>query len=560
MSKPNILFIMCDQLRWDYLSCYGHDTLDTPNIDRLAQMGVRFDRAYANSPVCTPSRACFYTGRYMSSHGVTANYSGYRPDELNIGDYLHQEGVRTVLVGKSHATPDKDGLQRLDIDLDSPLGQHIAQAGFEPYWRFDGLYPNDERAKDIEYNTYLRALGYSADSPWHAHANGATAEDGTFRSGWFWENSDLPADIDVEHSETPVTTRKAIEFMEDAATDVPWCLHLSFIKPHWPYIAPEPYASMYAHTPLKARVKADQELEAPHPVLEVLQSTDFGQAYNVPGIYEKVTRAYMGLIKQVDDEIGVLLDYMEQSGLLKNTVIVFTADHGDQLGDHWLGEKTVVHESSMRIPMLIADPRPAADATRGTVDSRFVEAIDLLPTFVELVGGDTTNHPRLEGRSLLPLLHNQPAPNWRQYAVAEQDFSDRLPRYVLDMPDTDRLAIMIRTENWKYVHFVGYRPILFDLNNDPDELHDLGAHPDYAAVRAEYAQHVIDFLMRRKYRITVTEDFLSDTFAPGNTARRGILIGYVTPDDVPEDMRERTHARLEKITQQKQAHAKKMQD
>ena len=147
MAKPkNILFIMCDQLRFDYLSCYGHPHLDTPNIDKLAERGVRFDRAYAQSPVCGPSRASVLTGRYMSSHGATTNLMPIRVDELAIGDYLNPLGMRTVLTGKTHLFLDTKGAERLE--LSEAKKRLVAEGGLEAEFRDDGLHPIDEKKQE----------------------------------------------------------------------------------------------------------------------------------------------------------------------------------------------------------------------------------------------------------------------------------------------------------------------------------------------------------------------------------------------------------------------------
>ena len=137
----NILFIMCDQLRFDYLGCTGHPTIRTPNIDKLAARGVRFDRAYVQSPICGPSRMSFYTGRYMRSHGSNWNMSPLRVGELNIGHHLNPLGMRTVLCGKTHMAGDLEGMQRLGIDPEGQIGARLAQCGFEVWDRLDGGDP-----------------------------------------------------------------------------------------------------------------------------------------------------------------------------------------------------------------------------------------------------------------------------------------------------------------------------------------------------------------------------------------------------------------------------------
>ena len=242
MSKQtkNILFIMCDQLRFDYLSCSGHPTIKTPNIDKLAKRGVMFSNAYCQSPICGPSRMSAYTGRYVSSHGSSSNFAPLRVGEKNIGHHLNPLGVRTVLVGKTHIIADQEGMQRLGVDAESAIGVHHAQAGFEVYERDDGVHPDTMVKPNLKYNEYLKSKGYDEDeNPWHWAANSVETENGV-RSGFFNDQVDLPARVSDEDSETPYMTRRAIEFLSEDDGKSPWLLHLSYIKPHWPYVAPAP--------------------------------------------------------------------------------------------------------------------------------------------------------------------------------------------------------------------------------------------------------------------------------------------------------------------------------
>ena len=163
MSKVrNILFIMADQLRWDYLSCYGHPHLKTPNIDGLAKKGVLFESAYVQSPVCGPSRASYYTGRTVFSHGSTWNQVPLPIGELTIGDYLGKSGIRTGIVGKTHMQPDADGMTRLGINKNTEIGLVVSEPGFEPYERDDGLHPNThvkKYKKKILVGIHVRSKG-----------------------------------------------------------------------------------------------------------------------------------------------------------------------------------------------------------------------------------------------------------------------------------------------------------------------------------------------------------------------------------------------------------------
>lgn len=248
MTKPpNVLFIMCDQLRFDYLGCYGHSCLKTPNLDALAARGVRFTRAYVQSPICGPSRMSFYTGRYMRSHGSNWNGFPLRAGEPTLGDHLAELGVRSVLVGKTHMAADSDGLGRLGIDPASVKGVHLAECGFEPYERDDGLHPISRSRP--RYDAYLRAQGFFCANPWEEWSNSAQGEAGEVLNGWLLTHADKPARVPAEHSETAYMTSRATEFIDEAERDGrPWCLHLSYIKPHWPYIAPAPYHALYNAT------------------------------------------------------------------------------------------------------------------------------------------------------------------------------------------------------------------------------------------------------------------------------------------------------------------------
>src|SRR3954452_3221619 len=183
-GPKNILFIMCDQLRYDYLGCTGHPTLKTPHIDAMAKRGVRFSRAYVQSPICGPSRMCFYTGRYMRSHGSHWNGWPLRVGEPTLGDHLKKIGVRNVLVGKTHMAPDLEGLKMLGIAPDTIIGVHVSECGFEPYERDDGLHPT-QRPRP-RYDAWLREKGFDAENPWEHWAIPARPRTARCRTAGFW--------------------------------------------------------------------------------------------------------------------------------------------------------------------------------------------------------------------------------------------------------------------------------------------------------------------------------------------------------------------------------------
>ena len=517
----NILFIMTDQLRADYLSCTGHPSLETPHIDGLAARGVRFTRAYAQSPVCGPSRMSFYTGRYMFSHGSHWNNVPLKLGELTLGDYMRPLGLRTVLIGKTHFAADVAEMARLGLDPKSPDGVLMSQCGFEPFERDDGLHSEFSYDPNLAYNVWLRERGYDSGNPWHDFANSAEGPDGEILSGWHMRNSKLPARVKEEHSETAYMTDRALEFIQQAG-DQPWCAHLSYIKPHWPYMAPAPYHAMYGPNHIPPANRSESELESPHPVVAAYMRHEESEAFQREEVRQTVIPAYMGLVKQIDDHLGRLFAAMETQGRMDDTMIVFTSDHGDYLGDHWLGEKELFHEASSRIPMIVYDPESVADGTRGAVDDRFVEAIDMVPTFVDVLGGKAQPH-RLEGRSLRPLLCGGTVEDWRDAVFSEGDYAWRQARFTLNVGPHEARAFMVRTDDWKYIHYEMFRPQLFDMNEDPDELVDLGESPAHETVRVEMRERLFAWLRTRRLRTTLSDDQVANL--TDTSRKRGYYVG-----------------------------------
>ena len=528
-ARRNILFIMCDQLRWDYLSCAGHKTLHTPNIDRLAERGVRFSNAYVQSPICGPSRMSTYTGRYMSSHGATANFVPLRIGERNIGDHLKPLGVRPVLVGKTHMMADREGMERLGVDPSSQIGVHHREAGFEPFERDDGVFP-DRMMKMIgqpRYNDYLRDKGYEGGNPWHWVANSVVTEDGV-RSGFYNDIADRPAVVAEEDSETPYMTRRAMEFLAQDDGEAPWLLHLSYIKPHWPYIAPAPYNAMYGAGDVQAPVRSAIELDDPNPLMKHFIDRTAGQTFGRDEAIRKVVPTYMGLIKQIDDQLGELFAFMEERGLMESTTIVLTSDHGDYLGDHWMGDKDYFHDPSVKVPLIIADPAPEMDATRGTVCKAMVQSIDLLPTFIEHYGGACPDH-QLDGTSLRPLLTGA-AERVHDYVVSEYDYHQQHFAPETGRDHLDCRIYMVATPDWKYIHAPGFDPVLFDRNRDPNEFDDLGRSPAHEDIRRQMHAHLADWALQ--YRQRETYGRAKAAQFTGFEEKAGVLIGYWNEDDL----------------------------
>ncbi len=535
MSEPlNILFIMYDQLRFDYLSCAGHPHLDTPNFDRVAARGLRFTNAYVQSPICGASRMSTYTGRYVHSHGAAWNGFPLRVGEMTMGDHLRAAGMDCWLIGKTHMKADTEGMARLGLSPDSEIGARQADCGFDIWQRDDGLWGQgpdgfyDE--KRSPYNAYLAAKGYDGENPWHDYANAAD-DDGAIASGWIFANADKPANIREEDSETPWLTSETLRFLDTAKG--PWCAHVSYIKPHWPYIVPAPYHAMFGPNHVPAATRHDAERVDPHPLLAAYMNGKLARAFQSEAVRTKVIPAYMGLIKQCDDQLGRILDHLDRTGAMDQTMIVLTSDHGDYLGDHWLGEKDMFHDPAVKVPMIIYDPRTAADTTRGTTCDALVESIDLPATFVAAAGGKIAHHI-LEGRDLTPWLHGQ-TPDWRDVAISEYDYSGTAHAVTLGLAPRDCRLFMVFDGRFKLIHAEGGLPaMLFDLANDPQEFHDLiKSDPDHAALGPLYA-HLATWARRMSQRVTRSDAQI--VAARGTSLRRGIVPFLADGSEVPDDL------------------------
>lgn len=534
----NILFIMYDQLRFDYLGCAGHPHLKTPNFDRVAAMGVRFTNAYAQSTICGASRMSFYTGRYVHSHGAAWNGFPLRVGEMTMGDHLRNAGMDCWLIGKTHMKADAKGMERLGLSPDSQIGARQAECGFDVWHRDDGLWaygPDgfyDE--KRSPYNEYLKSKGYDGENPWHDYANSAD-DSGSIASGWIVANVDQPANIAEEDSETPWLTTETLKFMDQAKG--PWCAHVSYIKPHWPYIVPAPYHDMFGPNHVPAATRHAKEQENPQPVYGAYMQNRVAQAFQQDAVRAKVIPAYMGLIQQCDDQLGRILDRLEETGEIKETMIVLTSDHGDYLGDHWLGEKDLFHDQSVKIPMIIHDPRSQADAARGTTCDALVESIDLAATFTAFAGADVPHHI-LEGRDLSPWLHGKTPDDWRAFAISEYDYSSTPQAAKVALEPRDCRLFMVFDGRWKLMHAEGgLRPMLFDLQTDPEEFDDLikddPAHPELDRLYG----YLATWARRMSQRVTISDASIIES--RGASLRKGVLPFLADGTEVPAEILER---------------------
>lgn len=562
---------MYDQLRWDYLSCAGHPHLQTPHFDWVASRGVRFSRCYVQSPICGSSRMSTYTGRYPSSHGAFWNGVPLKVGEQTMGDHLRRAGMDCVLVGKTHMRADVDGMQRLGIEADSIIGVRASECGFDLGIRDDGMVCQGPDGgyddNDSAYNLYLKSKGYSGENPWHDYANSGVDENLNVKSGFELVNTSMPANVREEDSETAWLTDCMINWLEHrqleekqnaSAEHKPWCVHLSYIKPHWPFIVPKPYHDMYSKEQVLAVTKSAQELQNEHPVLKAFRKGIVAQTSTSDEARDRVVPAYMGLIKQCDDHLGRLLNYLRESGQLENTTVVLTSDHGDYLGDHYLGEKGLFHDCSVKVPLIIMDPDASADASRGTVCDELVEAIDLLPTFLDTHTGESSSAKLghiLEGQSLLPFIRtasvdqsgsDEPV-QAREFAISEYDFSMTPVRQALGLEVDDCRWYVVIDRQWKYIAFTAGQlpPILLDLQNDPEEFNDLGGSelPEHLQVMALMETRLQQWLQRNTQRVTMSDDKIHASI--GKSQRRGVLLGYYEAGQEQEELFSKYRGKVE---------------
>jgi arylsulfatase A-like enzyme len=294
-----------------------------------------------------------------------------------------------------------------------------------------------------------------------------------------------------------------------------------------------PYAGMYGPAQALPVVRSETELLSPHPVYSAFTHHRVSRSFSQQEVRDAVISGYMGLVKQIDDSVGDLIAFMREANLLEQTMIVFCSDHGDYLGDHWLGEKEFFHEPSIRTPLIIVDPDSRADAARGSRCDALVESVDLLPTFIEAYGGPAVPHV-VDGRSLRPILFGNQPSDWRRAVVSEYDYSFQDARIELQTPPRDCWLRMIFDGRWKYILAEGYRPMLFDLLEDPNEFHDLGdsAVPEHQAARERMREMLFEWARQPRQRVTVPDGLIASTEVQARITESGVLIGYVDEQDL----------------------------
>ncbi|HEX2116195.1 MAG TPA: alkaline phosphatase family protein [Alphaproteobacteria bacterium] len=480
MRRPkNILFILADQWRADSLSAVGHPVVRTPTLDTLAQEGVLFAQHYAQASPCGPSRASILTGMYLQNHRSARNGTPLDARFTNLARELRKAGYDPGLIGYTDTSADPRGRDPEDPALRTYEG---VMPGFTPVL----LLPEDP----VAWLAYLRRLGYDVS---------ARGREGASRPAAGYPDADArgptyaPALYKAEHSDTAFTTDAALDYIA-AHHDEPWCLHLVYLRPHPPFIAPEPYNKMYhpdAAPGFRRAATADEEA-AQHPYLAWHLSRE-RKAAMMPDAHLRQLRAtYYGLISEVDDQIGRVIAYLKETGQYEDTLIVFSCDHAEMLGDHWYLGKEGYFDQAFHIPLIVRAP----GGTRGRVVNSFTEAVDLMPTILDLAGRAIP--VQCDGASLAPWLRGETPRRWREEVHWEFDFRDVVggaPERALGLRLDECCLNVIRDNRYKYVHFAALPPLLFDLENDPDELRNLAGDPRYAKTMLHYAQKMLSWRM-----------------------------------------------------------------
>ena len=435
MKKPNILLIVTDQMRSDCLGIAGNPVIETPYLDTMAGQGAIFTNAYSAVPSCIPARAALMTGLSQKTHkrfgyqdGVPWNYENYMAGEFA------GSGYHTQCIGKMHVHPSRSLCGFHNIELHD---------GYLHYYRNSKTISEESQFVCDDYINWLRERqGIYAD----------TIDTGPECNSWVarpW--------VYQEHLHpTNWVTDRSIDFLRRKDPSRPFFLMMSFVRPHSPLDPPEYYFNMY------------QDKDVPAPLMgdwaEKEDNSREGLKFNASqGIIDKkalkkARAAYYGCITHIDHQIGRFLQSLSDHGVLNNTIILFTSDHGDLLGDHNLFRKSLPYRGSASIPLLIYDPGGLLGFRSGTRIDEVVELRDIMPSLLSFAG---INIPgTVEGKSVLPLLKGEKS-SWREYIHGEHTRDNYSNHYIVT--GKDKYIWFSRTKREQY----------FDLDSDPDELHNL---------------------------------------------------------------------------------------
>ena len=437
-AQSNILIIMVDQLVPMLTGAYGHPVVKTPNLDRLAAQGVRFDSAYTPCPVCSPARAAFMSGKYVSETGNYDNATPLPSDEPTVAHYLTNAGYDTLLSGKMHFV--------------GPDQLH----GFEKRLTTD-VYPSDfswTPSRD-ENGDFIRG----------GHARGYVTPNVGVRPWTIY----LSHDEEVEF--------RALEYLNERGRQMhggqdaaPFYLVASYHYPHEPFQVTQELWDLYEGEEIdipECPANLDETYSEMDRWLNQVHGTADQPLLTDPESLRALRRSYYGLVTYIDRKVGALLEALARTGLDENTIVVFTSDHGDMLGEKRMVQKRCFYEWSARIPLLIRFPD---GSHAGKIIQAPVSLFDLMPTALDWAGVPQAERLPVDAQSVLPLLEE-----------------DDMERIVISEFHADKVkapCFMVRQGPYKYIYIHGHAPQLFNLESDPGEWHNLAGHPDVAAYEA----------------------------------------------------------------------------
>ena len=468
-KRPNILWYCTDQQRFDTIGALGNPHIHTPRLDEFVQQSVAFTHAYCQSPICTPSRASFMTGMYPSAVSVTGNgnpvFPEYYEDRL-ISHVLAQDGYDCGLVGKLHLASAFDGQE------------HRVNDGYRYFqYSHDHGKPN---AFGHEYAEWLRTQGVELGELLRQRV---VVQKPKKNTGRFPEPTPDCDNIPPHLHQTYWCTEKTIEFIaKNRRKNQPWMLNINPFDPHPGFDAPWEYYRRYDPETLPGA--HFQESDIPFQSKLTAAGIDFQSQAKPPSEWDdkRMQASYYAMIEQVDHEFGRILDYLDTEDLRENTIIIFTSDHGESLGDHGLAYKGCrFYEGLARVPLIVSWP---SHFLQNVQSDALVALLDIVPTLYNVLGIDIPYH--VQGRSLAPLLRGDVPTHQHREAVRCEFFG------ALATPDQTH-ATMYRDRRWKLVvyHQKGIYE-LYDLENDPWEHTDLSEHPDYQTVKWELVQRSFD--------------------------------------------------------------------
>jgi len=439
-NRPNILWYCTDQQRFDTIGALGNPHVKTPNIDLLVENGVAFTHTYCQSPICTPSRSSFMTGLYPSRVHNTRNGNETFPDDPPIiSKLIANAGYECGMVGKFHL---QSSGHRTEPRLDD---------GFT-FWKFSHA-PRDDWQEGHDYADWVRQKGGDLDAMRQSEER-----------------------VAPEFHQTTWASERAIEFItQDRSANQPWLLNINIYDPHPPFIPPKIYADKFDASKMPGPYFRESDLKHQSK----LECIDFQGEVSEPIGHDakKMQANYYAMIAQIDDQFARIVDALESTGQLENTVILFTSDHGESLGDHGLMRKGArFYEGLVRIPLIFSWPKRFKS---GVQSSALVELLDMSYTLLELAGVEVPKY--FQGKSLLPILEGSASPDYLRNYVRSEYFDALDPHFT---GGEGTFATMHRTKKFKLtIYHDKDLGELYDLEVDPWEFDDLWDNPKYQAIK-----------------------------------------------------------------------------